>query len=116
MKNLNEKVKKTMKPSKSAEKQRLKEERISKLGKSLLQEQMRTNPEFRSEFNVVREMNKNNKSLSEKDLGIKTVERMKRRQWLQSLEDNTKRANEDFDRKLEQIKKRDKRSFDSVKK
>jgi len=106
MNKLNEKVKKTMKPSKSAEKQRLKEERISKLGKSLLEEQMRNNPEFREENDIVRKMYKNDKSKSERDLGIATVERMKHRQHLRMLEDSMKSSNKDHDEKLKRIKRR----------
>lgn len=100
-KELDKKVKDSMKVSKSAEKERLKQERISKLGKSLLKEQLKSNPQVKQMAETIKKKNPN---ISEKDLGLSAVAQTKRMNNMMFIERQKKEAEKQDMERLKRIR------------
>ena len=89
------------KVSKAAEKERVKQERIARVGKQLLKEQMQSNPEVRAK---AAEIKKKNPKASEKELGMSAVAQVKRERNLKFIEDQKRFSEERNKKRLQMIK------------
>lgn len=93
-----------MKTSKSVEKERVKKERLKKVGESILKDQMLNNPEVRTEVANVR---KSTPNLNDKQAGLRATANIKERRRLQNMEDQKRFAESENRMRLKKIQSED---------